>query len=540
MAIQSPSSDQRTVLVTGARTNKALAIARAFKRAGYRVILAEEREWGILACARFSRAADKYYNLPDPHADDEGQAYIDAIKSIIMRDSVHAWVPVSSVHATMIDSEAARQVHELELELHRGFGCDTFIQHPDIASTLHWKDRLGTLLEDLGYATPESRRVTTVAQAADFLHSPKTLAKGKKYLLKCLTLDDLARDDFTLLPLPTREETLAHLRNMPTPISTETPFLLQRFLTGKEYCVHVSARQGKITSFVACRSRELLMRYVDIRTLGPEENRRSVEIEQWIGGFLRKWRAKLGAESNGKSEWETELTGHFCFDFIKDDTDGILYPLECNVRAHTAVVLFAEACTLADSYLVVPSHDSPQSVPLSRPQSNSLPRSWIAHAFPLVLIASFLRLPFIRSISPELWGYIHPGLTDLCPSSAKLITNGDASSDSEPHGKQTQKEEDPTASPSPNDTPFSVLVKFILGTFMPTSFLVHINAKYSTGSPVSPMSVGMEWDPYWEWTDPLPFFILVHVTWVWMFVRLAWRGKKWRRVNVSTERVFEC
>lgn len=75
---------------------------------------------------------------------------------------------------------------------------------------------------------------------------------------------------------------------------------------------------------------------------------------------------------------------------------------------------------------------------------------------------------------------------------------------------------------------------------MPDFFLTSINAKHSLGNPIAPVPWVIEQDAYWDWNDPVPWFVLVHVTWVWMFVRLALNGRKWRRVNVSTERVFEC
>ena len=540
---------RKTVLVTGARANKALSLARAFKQAGHRVILAEEEYWGTLSCARFSRAADAYYNLPDPSSD--SQVYIDSIKALILAEDVDAWVPCSSVHATMVDAEAARQIQQLDLGGDYDGCCDTFIQHPSIAGILHWKDELLALLKELDFPIAHSRKVISVAQAADFLYSPEVLRDGHKYILKCLTLDDLARDDFTLLPLTTREETVAHLKRMPTPISQDTPFLLQRFLRGNEYCTHVAVRQGEITAFVACRSRELLMRYVDITTLGnSEERERAIEIEQWVRDFLKKWKARL--IEDGRTEgWETELTGHFSFDFIKDETDGILYPLECNVvsaldflptnllectkyalqRAHTAVALFSETPTLADSYLMVPGKNG--EPPLSRPAPDSSPRSWVSHAFPVALTQTFLRLPLIRLLPHSVWALIHPGLLLFVPPPNEVQKKNHSLYD-------PTAVIDPTLSPFPSDNPFTVLVKFFLGTFAPNFFLTSINAKHSLGNPVPPAPWVIEQDPYWEWNDPLPWFVLMHVTWVWMYVRLAWTGRKWRRVNVSTERVFEC
>ena len=331
LATSTANSPPKTVLVTGARSNKALTLIRAFKRAGHKVIAAEEIDSGSLACARFSQAVDKYYLLPLAPHDYEGirdSAYIDAIKSIVAQEHVDAWVPCSTVHATMYDSETARQINAEKLGgTDAATPCDTFIQHPDIASSLHWKDRFYDLLMQLGFPTPESKRVTNIAQALDFLYSPSR--PSRSYILKCLTLDDLARDDLTLLPLATREETLAHLKAMPTPMNHATPFLLQRFLTGPEYCCHVAARDGELVAFVACRSNEMLMRYVDVNSINAKEMKMGSMIEQWVREFLRRWKMELDAR--GGSEYQRKLTGHFSFDFIWEEDEQILYALECNV-----------------------------------------------------------------------------------------------------------------------------------------------------------------------------------------------------------------
>jgi hypothetical protein len=314
----------KTVLVTGGRANKALTLCRAFKREGHRVILAEEAKWGTLTCARFSQAVDHYYSLPDPHADPA--AYIYKLKRIVAARGVDLWVPCSSVQATMVDSEAAFQMAS-EARSGALHACETFIPYPAVCGTLHWKDEFEDLCRELGYPVPDSRKVTSVAEAVDFLHSPETLAKGHKYLLKSLTLDDLGRDDFTLFPLPAREQTAAHLASIPTPLSEQDPFLLQRFLFGNEYCTHVAARDGVVVAFVACRSNQLLMRYADVRNLSAEEREMGIKLEEWTQEFLSRYKAKLQRE--GKTGWEYSLTGHFSFDFIVED--GTIYVLECNV-----------------------------------------------------------------------------------------------------------------------------------------------------------------------------------------------------------------
>ncbi len=236
--------DSKTILITGGRANKALTLVRAFKREGHRVLLAEEGKWGSFTCSRFSRAVDSFHSLPDPHIDPEG--YIHTLKRIVAAEKVDAWVPCSSVHATMVDSEAAKQI-SLE-KLGGPNGCDTLIPEPLVAGTLHWKDQFEELCKQLDYPVPDSKIVTCVSEAVEWLHSPETLSKGFRYLLKSLTLDDLGRDDLTLLPLATREETLHHLSNVPTPLSDKDPFLLQRFLHGPEYCTRTGREAGRFRS----------------------------------------------------------------------------------------------------------------------------------------------------------------------------------------------------------------------------------------------------------------------------------------------------
>ena len=265
-----------------------------------------------------------YYPLPDPLI--EPSVYSRAIQKIVVRERVDAWVPCSSVHATTVDSDVAKAIHENLLGGRNG--CDCFIPEPEVAGSLHWKDQFEELCKELGYPVPDSKAVTSVEDAVEFLHSPETLTKGYKYLLKSLSLDDLGRDDFTLLPLSSREATFDHLSHVPTPISEEHPFLVQRFLFGKEYCSHVAARNGQLVAFVACPSNPLLMRYCDIRTLVVGEGKAG-QLEEWSQHFLDLYKAKL--EREGKSGRKYELTGHFSFDFIIEERENEIYVLESNV-----------------------------------------------------------------------------------------------------------------------------------------------------------------------------------------------------------------
>ncbi|EPQ56693.1 hypothetical protein GLOTRDRAFT_105517 [Gloeophyllum trabeum ATCC 11539] len=362
---------RKTVLVTGGRTNKCLVLLRAFKREGYRVLVAEEGSWGAIACTRFSRATDGYYALPEPSNETDRLAYKRAIADIVARERVDVWVPCSSIFATVEDAEAA-----LEISSAAHHHCDTFIQHPDLVDSLHWKDRFMRLCLELDFQVPESQLITSSAEGVEFLFSAATRKKGYSYILKCVELDDAGRSDLTLLPLETKEATIAHFARMPVPPSDKIPFVLQRFIRGPEYCTHGVVRNGQLRAFVASRSSDMVLRYLDLESYAKSITalprpfimdglkdaaldrattgiRREREVgkqaEHWTVQFLERW-SKLLREQ-GKTGKQAELTGHFSFDFLLEESEGQLYPIECNPRTHTAVALLSETPRLASAYV---------------------------------------------------------------------------------------------------------------------------------------------------------------------------------------------
>lgn len=470
---RSGSGQERTVLITGARTTKSLVLLRTFYRAGYRCILAEEDTWGWLCATRFSRGVTQYYPLPSPIDDKKG--YIAAIQAIVTKENVSAWIPGSSAGGTLVDAEAGEVIRRTTP------GCEVFIQSVDVATTLHFKDLFLELVKDLGMATPESQLVTSVEAAQEFLFAKAQLVRPSvKFILKCLDLDDLGRSDLTLLPFKTTESTLAHLAQVPLPISPRYPYVLQQFITGSEYCTHAHVKAGELRSFLAAPSNDMLMRYISCDAMSRVDGVDKLEAdsiriigekaEEWTREFLTKWGARLEKENR-----LDELTGHFSFDFIVD-ASGTLFPIECNPRIHTAITLFASlpAPLLADSYFA----STPATI---HPLPSQAPISWIAHSLPLSL----------ASVVPSaLANAMHPYLA--LPSDDK----------------------DFLQSPSANAGPISVISAYLLGT---------------------------EVDALFDKEDLLPFFALAHIHWPWLLLRQLFRQRVgWSRLNVSTSRIFEC
>jgi hypothetical protein len=155
-----------------------------------------------------------------------------------------------------------------------------------------------------------------------------------------------------------------------------------------EWCTHASVINGKLTSFVACPSNDMLMTYEN----GTYEDI-GKRAEEWTIKFLER----LSKDKyQGK---ERRLTGHFSFDFIIHSHNGELYPIECNARVHTAIIMLPLS-GIADCYND-PSSKSERSI--LRPNKNTAPRSWIYND--LIMRYLPLLLP-----SPTALNLLHPSL----------------------------------------------------------------------------------------------------------------------------------
>ena len=90
--------------------------------------------------------------------------------------------------------------------------------------------------------------------------------------------------------------------------------------------------------------------------------------EQWTRQFLDRLAKDPIQSSPGSSR---RLTGHFSFDFIVHTTKNELYPIECNARVHTAIIMLPLS-KIAGCYAI----DSKSDTTL-RPDEHTAPRSWL-------------------------------------------------------------------------------------------------------------------------------------------------------------------
>lgn len=375
-AISHLSTPPKTVLVSSLAMAKGLSLARAFYLAGHRVIGLDFQRAGIPSSGKYSRSLSGHYELQTPINPMEKKEYVQHLVKIIKEEKVDLWVCVSGV-ATTIEDAISKD------EIERETSCKVFQLNPETSETLHDKHQFIEKTAEIGLKIPETRIVESQEEALDFLARKKV----GKYVLKSVWLDDVSRADMTLYPRSTTHETKAIISGLE--ITIERPWIFQEFIKGTEYCTHAVVVRGCVTAFVSCPSSEVLMHY---KALPAKSNHSKKLLE-----FTEKY---------SKSLEGGQATGQLSFDIIvqeskSGDRELQLYPIECNPRTHTAVVLFEkDARRLADCYLslIDSSRVSPKDIciPDATVTDNFY---WIGHD-----VVSLLLLPLLPTF--DFWSFL--------------------------------------------------------------------------------------------------------------------------------------
>lgn len=484
---RNPNFRARTILVTGVGMTKGLFLARAFYKAGHNVIGADFEPNGIPVSGRFSKALRSFYPLPKPNEKTGAAYYIEALLHIVRKEKVDLWVSCSGV-ASAADDGQAKEV----LEKRSDVQC---IQY-DVVTTqmLHEKDSFIAETQRLGLPIPETHSVTSRAAVHKVLQeSPRT---KKKYIMKSVGMDDAARGDMTVLPRRTLSETYNHVSAIP--ISGEKPWVLQQFITGREYATHALIVKNEVKAFLACPSSELLMHYEAL----PADSALSRAMLRFTEEFVRR------SDAN--------MTGHLSFDFLIEEVVSekgaqmALLPIECNPRAHTAVVLFrGQEQALAEAYLTALDTVANENNFNDRPHVNGYTDPQPEHS----------------ALSPS---------PQSQPPTPRPNINGDAN-------------------PSPHITPVTPTKTaprfYWLGhdivTLLLRPLLSLLRRKIPLRAYLHTLATFLNhvllWrDGSFELWDPLPTWWLYHVYWPGVFAAAVVTGRRWSRVNVSTAKVFGC
>ncbi|ANY10354.1 ATP-grasp enzyme [Pseudonocardia sp. HH130630-07] len=316
-----------TVLVSGGKMTKALALARSFHRAGHRVVLVEQHRYRFSG-HRFSRAVDAFHVVPAP----DDPRYAQRLAEIAVAEGVDVYVPVSSPLASRYDALAGSTLEPF---------CEVVHPDADTVAMLDDKHRFTGRAAELGLPVPDAHRISDPQQVLDFDFAA---APGRSYILKSIAYDPVRRMDLTRLPRPTRAETAAFVAGLP--ISPDNPWILQEFVEGTEYCTHSTVRDGRVQLHCCCPSSGFQLNYEMVE---------HPAIEDWV----RRFAGALG------------VTGQLSFDFIEDDR-GRVFAIECNPRTHSAVTMFYDHPGVARAYL-----ESDVATVLPTPRSR--PTYWLHH-----------------------------------------------------------------------------------------------------------------------------------------------------------------
>ena len=337
------TENTKNILISGGKMTKALQLARSFHAAGHRVVLIETHKYW-LSGHQYSRAVSRFYTVPAPQYDSE--AYTQALLDIVKKENIDVYIPVTSPVGSYYDSLAKPALSEY---------CEVFHFDTDITQMLDDKFDFSEKARSLGLSVPKSFKITHPEQVINFDFSQET----SKYIIKSIPYNSVCRLNLTKLPCKTPEETAAFVRSLP--ISEETPWIMQEFIPGKEFCTHSTVRDGELKLHCCCESSAFQVNY---------ENVENPEIMEWVRKFVKG----LG------------ITGQVSFDFIQA-ANGV-YAIECNPRTHSAITTFYNHPKVADAYI---SKNFPKET--IQPLINSKPTYWTYHEiWRLTGIRSFTQL----------------------------------------------------------------------------------------------------------------------------------------------------
>ena len=264
----------KTVLLTLGRLPKALELARAFKRAGWRVVIAEPFSWHL---SRLSNAVDMSVAVTAPAVD--RIRYLDDILRVAREQAVNLIVPVSEESMHVSAAHARLQP-----------GVSMFAPSQQILLELHDKHAFIALAKRHGLDVPETFFSASAEAKALALNGPHVIkpifscsGKGVKIVKSAgaLSADDIAPD-----------------------------IIVQRFIPGQVYSSFSIAHKGR--TLVSALYKGTVMS----GTVSVAFERVTVPgAKRWIETFVEK----------------INHSGFISFDFV-ESADGTIYAIECNPR----------------------------------------------------------------------------------------------------------------------------------------------------------------------------------------------------------------
>jgi predicted ATP-grasp superfamily ATP-dependent carboligase len=282
----------QTVLLTIGRLPKALDFARSFHAAGWRVLVAEPFKSHLTGA---SNCIAQSFVLPPPS--DGKNAYLEALASLVARESVDLVLPLSE-----------ETLHVAHLPPLLEGSVAVYVPASEPLLTLHDKARFIELAARFGLPVPETAVLGTeeaerLAARADYVIKPIFSCSGRGVSLHRAG------------------------EPLPAPFASERS-LVQQQLGGEPFSTFAIAQAGEVTINVIYRG-TIFSGSVAVAFERVEQ----AAITKWVSDFVRA----------------TGHSGFISFDFFVDE-HGVARAIECNPRV-TSGVHFVETMDLAPAIL---------------------------------------------------------------------------------------------------------------------------------------------------------------------------------------------
>ena len=272
------------ILVKGARAPAALEWTRRLAQSGATVYAADTMRFPL---TRGSKHLSHYFQVPAPA--DNALTFIKALQKIIVTHNIEKLIPTCE-EVFYISKFKDRFINL----------CDVFCDDFEKIHELHDKFRFTQLAKKHGLPTPETNLLKGT-EDLDKLQDPHTLVFKPVY----------SRFARQTLIRPTQEIVQKNVKP-----SSQTPWVAQEYVAGKEYCSYGIAVHGSLLVHVCYHP---LYRAGQGSGIYFQPVNHQI-IENLVTDFVRK----------------TQYHGQIAFDFI-ETSDDCLKALECNPRAISGV-----------------------------------------------------------------------------------------------------------------------------------------------------------------------------------------------------------
>ncbi|MBT2291136.1 ATP-grasp domain-containing protein [Paenibacillus albidus] len=297
------------ILITGGRAPVALELARLLKQSGHRVFVAESVAYHL---CRVSAAVEQSFQVPPPRQQPE--AYLQELERLILQFQMDILIPT------------CEEIFYIARGLERlGSHCRVLCSERAMLRRLHHKGDFIAWAKELGLAVPETVLVTEREEWRRLLEDDVRI--------KGIVVLKPAYSRFAAQAIvPRKTGSAGHTnpvqgqnryRDVYPEVSAVSPWVAQQYIQGTAICTYSVVHEGTVVAHAAYGS---VYRTGNVGASVHFESLEHPRVLEWVRRF---------AEGTG-------FSGQIGFDFI-EDSQGTLYPIECNPRATSGIHLFAPA-----------------------------------------------------------------------------------------------------------------------------------------------------------------------------------------------------